>query len=236
MELLSSQIPVFGSLVNALGALAGGLIGLLIHSRLPERVTSISFHALGLFTLVAGISMALSSNNMLIMVFSIVSGSILGEIIGLDQKLKGISSHHPAPADGTVKNSFTEACLVASLLYCGGSMGILGAIEEGLGGFPNLLMAKALLDFIASIALASSLGAGVILASAIMFFFQGSITLFAGSLQTFLTQPIIDEISGVGGLMLIGIALGLLEIKRIRVMNMLPSILIAFALALFFTG
>jgi hypothetical protein len=69
-----------------------------------------------------------------------------------------------------------------------------------------------------------------------MFFFQGSITLFAGSLQTFLTQPIIDEISGVGGLMLIGIALGLLEIKRMRVMNMLPSILIAFALALFFTG
>ncbi len=234
MEHISSYIPVFGSLVNGLAAFTGALLGLLIHSRLPERVTAISFQALGLFTFIAGTSMALSSNNMLIMVFSIVAGSITGELAGIDQKINSISRHHPTSGNENGSTSFHEACVIASLLYCGGSMGILGAIEEGLGGFPNLLMAKSMLDGIASIALASSLGPGVVLAAGIMFLFQGSITLFADSIQDLLTQPIIDEISGVGGLMLIGIALSLLEIKRIRIMNMLPSLIIAFILGAIF--
>jgi uncharacterized membrane protein YqgA involved in biofilm formation len=228
LEDIISHIPCFGTLLNTATATLGGLAGLAIHSRLPERFKSICFQALGLFTLFAGISMALSSKNMIIMVLSIVGGSIAGELLKLDDRVMGLNSG--TSDTGRLRSGF----ITAALLYCTGTLGVLGAIEEGLGGVPNLLIAKSLLDGIASMTLASSLGAGVVLAAIPLLIYQGSITIFAFYLQNILSEAVINEVSGVGGLILIGMALSILEIKKLRVMNMLPSIIIAFLLAMYF--
>jgi len=184
--------------------------------------------------MVAGISMALSSRNMIIMVLSIVAGSLIGEALRLDVRISGLGSGHGTPLKGGT--GVKEAFITASLLYCTGTMGVLGAIEEGLGGVPHLLIAKSLLDGTAAVTLASSMGAGVVLAAIPILVYQGSITLFAFHMQDILTKGVIDEISGVGGLILIGIALDLLGIKKLRVMNMLPALAVAFILALYFSG
>lgn len=162
------------------------------------------------------------------MVLSIVGGSITGELLRLDDRVMGLSIG--TRDTGKIRRGF----ITASLLYCTGTLGVLGAIEEGLGGVPNLLIAKSLLDGIASMTLASSLGAGVVLAAIPMLIYQGSITIFAFYLQDILSEAVINEVSGVGGLILIGMALSILEIKKLRVMNMLPSILFAFLLAMYF--
>lgn len=226
------DIPAFGTLLNTAAATFGGLFGLAVHSRLSERFNTICFQALGLFTLVAGISMALSSNNMLIMVFSIVAGSVIGETLRIDDRITGLSVGNTDPVKG--KTRFREGFITASLLYCTGSLGVLGAIEEGLGGIPNLLIAKSLLDGIASLTLASSLGGGVVLAALPLLIYQGSITLFAFYLKDILSEAVLNEISGVGGIILIGIAMNILEIKKLRIMNMLPALVVSFILALYF--
>ncbi len=226
------HIPALGTLLDTAAATFGGLFGLAIHSRLSERFNTICFQALGLFTLAAGISMALSSNNMIIMVFSIVAGSVIGETLNIDERITGLSVKNADPEKG--KTRFREGFITASLLYCTGSLGVLGAIEEGLGGIPNLLIAKSLLDGIASLTLASSLGGGVILAALPLLIYQGCITFFAFYLKDILSEAVISEISGVGGIILIGIALNILEIKKLRIMNMLPALVVSFILALYF--
>ncbi|MDD3493907.1 MAG: DUF554 family protein, partial [Candidatus Thermoplasmatota archaeon] len=108
-----------------------------------------------------------------------------------------------------------------------GSMTILGAIEEGLGGAPNLLLAKSVLDGFSSIALAASLGIGVLFSALPLLAYQGGLTLFAGSLESVLTHPVINEVTAVGGILLLGLGITILEIREVRVLNMLPALLIA---------
>jgi hypothetical protein len=177
--------------------------------------------------------MATKTQNFLILIFSIVGGSLLGELCDLDGVLHRLAEGVKRRI-GSRDDKFVEGFVTTSLLFCTGSMAILGAIEEGLGGFPNLLMAKSLLDGIASIALAASLGAGVLLASVPLFLYQGALTLFAGALQSTLSEPLINEVSAVGGLLLLGLGISILEIKAIRVVNMLPSLLLALLLGLLF--
>lgn len=226
MTAFLEHIPAFGSLTNALAVLVGGAIGLSAHSRLSERFSTITFQAIGLFTLFLGIHMAAKTQNFLILILSIVGGSLLGELCGLDSalhSLAGIVKHRVGSGD----DKFVEGFVTASLLFCTGSMAILGAIEEGLGGFPNLLLAKSLLDGIASIALAASLGAGILFASVPVLLYQGALTLFAGALHASFSEPLVNEVSAVGGLLLLGLGLSILEIKAIRVTNMLPSLVLA---------
>lgn len=232
MKSYITHIPAFGTILNTSAAAIGGMIGLAVHSHMPQRFNSICFQALGLFTLVAGISMAMSSNNMLIMVLSIVTGAIIGEMLRIEERITSLSVGKQSPGKG--QSVWKEGFVTASLLYCTGSLGVLGAIEEGLGGFPNLLIAKSLLDGIASLTLASSLGAGVILAAIPLFIYQGGITVFAFYLQDILSEAVINEISGVGGIILIGIALNILEIKKLKIMNMLPALAVSFILAMYF--
>jgi len=222
-----------GTLINAGAIIIGSTIGLIIHSKLPERITTITFQGIGLFTIVLGVSMAMKTSNFLIMIVSIVSGSVIGEFLDLENVIDRFS--------GWIKSKtkfgddkFSEGFITSSLLFCMGSMAILGAIEEGLGGNPNLLLAKSVLDGIASIVLAASLGVGVIFSAVPLLLYQGGITLFAGSLQHFLTDIIINELTAVGGLLLIGLGISLLEIKKLKIMNMLPSLLIVVILSYVF--
>ncbi len=215
-----------GTIVNAAAVIAGSLIGLLVHARLPERVTGMAFQGIGLFTIFLGFTMASKSNQLLIMIMSIVAGSILGELLDIEKYLQK-GSQWLRRKIKTKEEKFTDGLITSTLLFCVGSMAILGAIEEGLGGKPNLFYAKSILDGFSSIALAASLGIGVIFSAIPLLLYQGSLTLLAGSLQTFLTQAIINEITAVGGLLLIGLGINLLGIKNIKVVNMLPALLIA---------
>jgi uncharacterized membrane protein YqgA involved in biofilm formation len=224
---------MLGTFINAGTVILGSLIGLAIHARLPERLTKIAFQGIGLFTVFLGFTMAAKTSNFLVMIFSIVPGSIIGELIGIERHMDRLAGHIKQKIKSKNK-SFSEGFITAFLLFCMGSMTILGAIEEGLGGRPNLLIAKSVLDGFSSLALAASLGVGVIFSVLPLVVYQGGITLFASSLQQFFTNALINELSAVGGLLLIGLGINILEIKRLSILNMLPSLVIAVILAYFF--
>jgi len=221
---------MLGTLVNAGAVVAGSAAGLLIHDRLPKRVTDIVFQAIGLFTLVLGMQMALKTDSLLIMIFSLVVGAVVGELLDIDalvQRLGGWLRRRL----GSRNDRFSEGFVTAFLLYCMGSMTVLGAIEEGLGGSPDLLLAKSVLDGFSSIALAAGMGIGVMFSALPLLLYQGGLTLTAGSLQHVLSDPVIAEITAVGGVMLLGLGVRILDIREIRVLNLLPSLVVAGVLA-----
>jgi uncharacterized protein len=224
---------MIGTFVNVGAVIAGSTLGLLIHSRLPQKITSITFQGIGLFTLFIGVTMAMKTQNPLIMIFSIVLGGIAGEALNISNYLERFGEALKTKVKS--KNErFTEGLLSAFLLFCMGAMTILGAIEEGLGEPPNLLLAKSVLDGFASIALSTTFGLGVMFSVIPLLIYQGGLTLFASLLQNVLSEIVVAEVSAVGGLLLIGLGLNILEIKEIRLLNMLPALLIAAVLAFFF--
>lgn len=226
-------INMLGTIVNVATVLAGSTLGLLFHRRLPEKITGIVFQGIGLFTLFLGFSMASKTSNFLIMIFSIVIGSIIGELLSLDSVLDKFSDRLKNRI-GSKNDKFSEGLIAAFLLFCMGSMTILGAFEEGLGNSPNLLYAKSLLDGFSSIALSAGLGIGVMFSAIPLLIYQGGLTLFAGWLGEFFSDIVINEMSAVGGLMLIGLGISILEIKSIKVINMTPGLLVAIILAIIF--
>jgi len=225
---------MFGTLVNVGAILIGGIIGVVLRSRLPEKVIRIVFQALGLFTLFIGFLLATKTTQFLIMIFSLVGGSIIGELIDIEQYLNRFSEYLKTKVKS--KNErFSEGMVTAFLMYCMGSMTILGAFEEGLGGFPNLLIAKSLLDGFSSIALAAGLGIGVLFSVVPLLVYQGGLTLVAIFIGNLFPQFVIDELSAVGGLLLIGMGINILEIKKIRVVNMLPALVFAIVIAFIYS-
>jgi uncharacterized membrane protein YqgA involved in biofilm formation len=222
-----------GTLINAGAIIVGSTAGMLLNARLPRRVTDIVFQGLGLFTLYVGFTMASRTSHLLLMIFSIVLGSILGELMGLESGMERVSEKLKTRLKSS-NEKFTEGMITAFLLYCMGSMTILGAFEEGLGGEPNLLLAKSVLDGFSSVALASALGLGVMFSIVPLLIYQGGLTLLAAQLQELLTEVVVDELSAVGGLLLIGLGINILEIKRLRIMNMLPALVIIVVLTLIF--
>lgn len=222
-----------GTLINAAAIVVGGSIGLLLHARLPERFSKIVFQGLGLFTLFLGISMALKTNQFLIMIFSILIGSVAGEAMRLEEILNrfGEKLKKKLRLKG---GRFTEGLVTSFLLFCVGSMTILGAIEEGLGGEPNLLLAKSVMDGFSSIALAAAMGIGVIFSIIPLIIYQGGLTLAASWAGDYFSGDIINELTAVGGILLLGLGLKILEIKNIKVINMLPALVIVVVLTWIF--
>jgi uncharacterized protein len=215
-----------GTFVNAAAILAGGTAGLLIHSRLPARFSHIVFQGIGLFTIFLGFSMAMKTGNYLVMIFSIVLGSISGELIDIDKRINSFSETMKK-FTGSANARFSEGLVTSFLLFCMGSMTILGAFEEGLGNNPTLLYAKSVLDGVSSIALAAAMGAGVLFSIVPLIIYQGGLTLFASKLGNLMSEPVMNELTAVGGLLLIGLGIGILDIKKIKILNMLPALLFA---------
>lgn len=224
---------MFGTLINAAAVIVGGAVGLLIHTRMPKKIVRICFQAIGLFTLFLGVNMAFKTSQFLILIFSVVVGSIIGEWIDLDRQLHRFSAWLKRKVKSN-NDQFSEGFVTSFLLFCMGSMAILGAIEEGLGNAPNLLLAKSLLDGFSAIALAAAMGVGVLFSAVPLVLYQGGLTLFAAFVEPYLTETVINELTAVGGLLLIGLGINLLEIKTIKVTNMLPALLIAVVLASLF--
>lgn len=224
-------IPV-GPLVNALGVIAGGTVGLLLGTRLPERIRLIVFQGLGLCVLVIGFKMALLSQNPLIVIFSILIGAILGELLQLEKGLihlgdklkKRFKSANPR---------FTEGMVNGSILFCIGALAILGSFDEGMRGDRTIVFSKTILDSFAAMAFASAYGVGVLFAAIPVLIYQGALTIGAESLQPWLTPATMNELTAVGGTLIIGIGLNLLELAHIALSNMLPSLVIVVVLASF---
>lgn len=222
-----------GTIINVIAIVAGSLIGLFFRGKISEKLNNISFQAIGLFTLVLGIMMAIKMNEPLLVLFSLIIGGFIGEGLNLEHKTERLGGFIKRRIK-TKNEHFSKGLTTAFILYCVGSMTILGAIEEGLGQEPNLLITKSIMDGFTSIILTSTLGIGVLFSILPLFIFQGGLTLLAYYVEPYLTEVIINEITGVGGVLLMGLGLSILEIKPIKVLNLLPSIVIVVILTLIF--
>jgi len=223
-----------GAIVNALAVIAGSTVGMLVRRSLPERFRAIIFQALGLATLVLGSRMALEdSGDMLVVIFSLVLGGILGEVVKLDDRFDAFGEALKARIK--VKNErFTEGLVTAFLIFCVGSMTFVGALNEGLTGDRTLIYSKSILDGFASIVLASAYGVGVLFSALPLFVVQAGLTLLAAQFQTLFPDVLIVQLTVVGGALLLGIGLSLLEIKKVKTVNLLPSLLVITALTFIF--
>lgn len=231
-----------GTLVNTGTIIAGSLIGMLIHSRLSPKMVNIVFQGIGLVTLAIGISMSLHTESMILVVVSLVSGTVIGQAIDIEKYMHRFSDYLLRKAkkgnkevkEDTTANRFTEGFITASMLFCVGSMAILGAIEDGMGKTPNLLYTKSIMDGISSIALASSFGICILFSSVPVLIYQGSLTLFAAFIMRYMSNGMTENMTAVGGILLIGLAINILKIKDINVTNMLPALVIVVILSYFF--
>jgi len=224
---------VTGTIINIITVLVGGTLGLLFGSRLPERIRETVINGLGLFTGAIGILMFMASGNPIIVLGSALVGGVLGEWGQIEDRLRNFGAfleRRFAGGSGEAGESkkFIRGFLTASLVFCVGPMTILGSIQDGLTGDYQLLAIKSVLDGFAALAFASTLGVGVLFSVIVILGFQGGISLLASQAAVFITDPMIAEMTAVGGLLLLGISIGsLLELRPIRVGNFLPALLIA---------
>jgi uncharacterized protein len=221
-----------GSLINFGAILVGGAIGLLLGSRLAERVKKTVVAGLGLFTLVYGVSLFLKTSNSLIVLGSVLLGILLGEWWRIEEGLESLAiwleSKFNRGSQSEGKEKFIKGFLTATLVFCIGPMAILGSIENGLSGSINTLVVKSILDGFAAMAFASSLGVGVLFSAVIVLIYQGSISLLAAQVQNIATAQMMNELTATGGVILVAIAISsLLEIKKIRTASFLPALLVA---------
>jgi len=227
---------VKGTIVNVLAIFLGCSVGLILKSKFPEKIEKIIMQVLGLASLLIGMQMAIKADNILLVIFSLVIGGVIGEIIDIEAGLERFGERIKRKFKSNNNSErFVEGFLIASLLYCVGSMTIMGAIKEGLSGNPDILYAKSLLDGVTSIAFTAAMGTGVLFSAIPVFLYQGGITLLARAIKDFLSPEIINEMTAVGGILIWGIGFGLLGIKKIKVGNLLPAILVAAFLAAIFS-
>lgn len=221
-----------GTLINFGTILIGGMVGLLLGSRLAERVKKTVVSGLGLFTLVYGISLFIETSNSLIVLGSVLIGILLGEWWKIEEGLGYLANwleskvNKGGQSDG--KEKFIKGFLTATLVFCIGPMAILGSIENGLTGSINTLVVKSILDGFTAMAFASSLGVGVLFSAFMVLVYQGSISLLASQVQSFATPVMMSELTATGGVLLVAIAVSsLLELRKIRTASFLPALLIA---------
>jgi len=217
-----------GTLLNAATVLVGGILGTILGDRLPERIREQVVRGVGLFTLALGMKFALDTGNLLYLLGSIVLGGILGSLAGIDRRLNALGDalqRRFAAAGST--STVSEAFVTAAIVFCVGPLTFLGSIQNGLTGDAGLLTIKSVLDGFTAIALAATLGWGVLLTIAVILVYQGGLALGASVLAGLLSDPQLREMNAVGGLLILGVGLKLLGIRDVRVADFLPAILVA---------
>ncbi|PKQ67912.1 DUF554 domain-containing protein [Labilibaculum manganireducens] len=224
---------MIGTLVNVIAILIGGSLGLLFRTRIPDRMFKIVFQAIGIFTLYLGVSMALKANELLLMVFSLVVGSLIGEFLRLEDRVENLSELLKKKI-GSKDDKFSTGFVTSFMLFCLGAMTILGSMEEGMGKEPTLLLTKSMMDGFSAVALAAVMGVGVIFSVIPLLIYQGGLTLLAALFGEVIPEAIITEMAGVGGVLIIGLGISILEIKKIKVLNMLPALFVEVLLCYIF--
>jgi len=225
---------MLGTIVNALAVIAGTFIGLLLKKGIPERISDVVMKGVALCVLYIGISSALAGTNTLIAIISIVLGAVIGSLLDIDRRLNSLgelAERKLSKGDG--KTSIAEGFVSASLLFCVGSMAIVGSIQSGLTGNHEMIYTKSMLDGISAIIFASTLGVGVFLSAAAVLVYQGIIVLCAQWVQPFLSDYAVAEMTCVGGLLIIALALNMLGITKLKTANYLPAVFIPIILCMF---
>lgn len=222
-------ISIIGTLVNAAAVLLGGIIGLLLKGRIPEERTKSIVRTIGLCVCVIGIADAIKGDLMLVVV-SLALGTLVGEIVRLDAGLNNMGERlQKIMSQKEEKSAFAEGFVTATILFCVGAMSIIGSIESGLGDDRSMIYTKSILDGISAMVFASYLGFGVLFSAVVILVYQGSIELFAGSLQNILQESsaLMTHFSATGGVMVLAIGLNMTLHAQIKVANMLPSLFFA---------
>ncbi len=221
-----------GTLVNTGAVVAGSLLGVMIGKRLPDRVKTIVMQALGLSVVLIGLQMALSGTRPLLVIGSLLLGAVTGELMDVEGRIAAVGEWLKRRFQSE-SSTFVQGFVTASVLYCTGAMVIVGSIRDGTVGDPSILYVKSLLDGVASIAFASSLGSGVAFSALSVFLVQGSITLLASKLAFLQGPGVIEAVTATGGLLILGIGINILEIKQIRVGNLVPALVYAILAVLY---
>ena len=220
-----------GTLVNTGAVIVGSLIGMAAGRRLPERLKTIMMQCLGLATILIGLQMALSEKDVIPTIGCLLLGALTGELLNIEKAIEGLGEWLKTRARSD-SSTFVEGFVTTSLLYVTGAMVIVGSIQDGTTGDATTLYIKSMLDGVASIAFASTLGIGVAFAALSVLCVQGALTLLASQL-TFLQQPaVLGAITATGGLLIVAIGFNLLNMAKIRIGNLLPALVYAVLWAL----
>jgi uncharacterized protein len=216
-----------GTLINTLAVLVGAGIGTLVGVRLPQRMRQTAMHAIGLVTVLVGIQSFLRFDNPLVPLVSVILGLVVGELLGIDAGLKRFGDALERRFSKGGGSPVSRAFVTTSLLFCVGPLTFLGSLQDGISGDYRLLALKSALDFVASLSFASVLGWGVLLSAGSVLIVQGGLTLAGAFFGAFMDKPMILAMTSTGGVLLVGLGLGLLELKEVRVANMLPALVVA---------
>lgn len=219
---------LIAAIVNAVVVILGGLLGLALGGRLKEQHTKTIVAALGICTIVIGITSAIDTSNILIVIICLVLGTIAGELLQIEHRLDTLGDWLKSKVAKNGGGRFTEGFVTASLLFCVGSMAIMGSFDAGLRGDYNTIFAKSALDCVMAVTFAATMGVGVLFAGASVLVYQGALTLLASLVEPYLSTPVVVEMSAVGGVMLIGTGMNILGLtkERIKIGNMLPAIVL----------
>jgi uncharacterized membrane protein YqgA involved in biofilm formation len=215
-----------GTAINVVAVLVGGGIGTLVGARLPESVRHTAMHAIGIVTLLVGVSNFLEYSNPLVPLVSVILGLVVGELLGIDAALKRLGDRLEKRFSRG-ESPVSRAFVTTSLLFCVGPLTILGSLQDGISGDYRLLAVKSALDFVAALSFASVLGWGVLLSAGAVLVVQGTLTLAGAIFGAFMDEPMILAITSTGGVLLLGLGLVLLDLKEVRVANMLPALAVA---------
>jgi len=236
MELIQSFSNMYGVFANVGTVILGSLIGILFKKAIPKSLTDILMQGLGLCTLFIGIQGAMKGQNTLILILSVVIGTIIGTLLRLDDGLSTLGSkiEKKFSKQGNNGPSIAQGFVTSSLVFCVGAMTIVGSLNAGLHGDNSMLYTKSLLDLVSSCVFASTLGFGVTLSAVFVLVFQGALVLLAGVAAPLLqNEVLINEMTCAGSILIMGIGLNLLGVTKIKVMNMLPAMFIPIVLCMF---
>ena len=224
---------MLGTLVNAALVAMAGIVGSRLKKGIPERVSQTILHGMALCVIFIGILGALDGNNVLIAIISLGVGALIGELINIEKYVNRLGEFLQSKVKHNDESvSIAEGFVSCTLLFCVGSMAIVGAIEDAMGN-PDTLLAKAVIDTISCLIMASTMGIGCAFSSLALLVYQGSISLFALLFLTHLPTAMMDEISCVGSLVIIAIGLNMLGVTKIRTANLIPAIFLPILLCLF---
>ncbi len=218
---------MLGTIVNCLTIIAGSIVGILFKNGIPEKYNKTIMQAIGLAVMLIGLKNALGCDDLLIIIISLALGSLIGEWVGIESYLERLGKFLESKFSKS-GSTFSMGFVSASLMYCVGSMAIVGALESGLTGNHDTLFAKATLDGIVAIILTSSFGIGVLFSAVPVLLYQGAITLLAGVVKPLLVPVVISQMSATGGLLILALGMNMIREKKIRVGNMLPAIFLPF--------
>lgn len=226
-ESIAAIFPITGSAINAITILIGSTIGITAGKKIPEKILTSMMGAMGIFSVYLGLDMVLSNRaSTLTILFCFVGGTMIGEILSLHDRFERFGAWLKAKIKSKDER-FVDAFVSSSLIFCVGSLAILGSIEEGLGAFPTITITKAIMDGTSSIVFSATLGVGVIFSAASVFVYQAAITLCADAASSLFTEGVISTMSAVGGLMIVCIGLNIIGATKFRTASQLPAIVAA---------